>query len=77
MEDLKDKLKKAEDDLVFLRDQLRISQEDLRRVYILGNEANTKVIHAKENLDTAILRFRKESKIVSDATLNLEKVRAE
>ncbi len=59
MVDLRDKLKKAEEDLVFLRDQLRISQEDLRRVYTLGNQANTKVIHAKENLDTAILRFRK------------------
>ena len=77
MTDLQDKLKKGEEDLIFLRDQLRIAQEDLRRVYILGNEANTKVIQAKENLDTAILRFRKESKIVSDATLNLEKIRSE
>ena len=37
LEDLKDKLAKAEEDLVFLREQLRVAQEDLRRVYILGN----------------------------------------
>ena len=56
---------------------MRVIQEDLRRVYILGNNANTKVVHAKENLEAAILRYKKECKVVSDATLNLEKVRAE
>ena len=73
----KAKLKQGEDDILFLRDQLRVIQEDLRRVYILGNNANTKVVHAKENLEAAILRYKKECKVVSDATLNLEKVRAE
>ena len=77
LEDLKAKLRRAEDDIIFLRDQLRVTQEDLRKVYIHGNEANTKVIHAKENIDAAVIRFKQETKILSEATLNLEKVRAE
>lgn len=56
---------------------MRVTEEDLRRVYILGNQVNTKVTHAKQNLGSAVTRFKKESKVVSDATLNLEKVRAE
>ena len=46
-------------------------------MYIHGNDANTKVIHAKENIDVAVVRFKQETKILSEATLNLEKVRAE
>lgn len=75
--DLKAKLDKAQTDLEFLRVQIVEANESLRIVYTSGNEANTVVAHAKENLDAAVARFKSENQIVCEATLNLEQARAE
>lgn len=75
--DLKAKLEKAQADLEFLNVQIVEANESLRVVYTSGNDANTVVAHAKENLDAAIARFKSENEIVCQATLNLEKARAE
>jgi len=43
----------------------------LRNAYQNGNDANNRVAVAKQNLDAVVKRFQDESKIISDATLNL------
>lgn len=65
------------DDLTYLREQLTIAQEQLRKAHQAGNDANTAVLFAQQNLDAATQRYNKESQNVSTATLNLEKARAE
>ena len=57
--------------------QIVTAQEELRIAYENGNDANTVVVHQKENIDAAVARFKSERQIVCEATLNLEKVRAE
>jgi peptidoglycan hydrolase CwlO-like protein len=37
LSNLKSKLEQSIEDLDFLKDQMRVTEEDLRRVYILGN----------------------------------------
>jgi hypothetical protein len=49
----------------------------LRIAYQRGNDVNNRVAFAKQNIDAIIKRFQDESKIISDATLNLERARAE
>ena len=49
----------------------------LRIAYQRGNDANNRVAFAKQNIDAIVKRFQDESKIISDATLNLERARAE
>ena len=63
--------------MVYIRSQLTIAQEELRKAYQAGNEANTLVLQAKQNVDAATLRYQQESNIVTEATQNLEKARAE
>ena len=75
--DLQAKLAKANEDLAFLRIQKTETDNNLRRAYQNGNDANNRVAAAKQNLDAVVKRFQDESKIVSDATLNLERARAE
>ncbi len=75
--DLKAKLNQAQEDLAFIRTQKSTSDDALRNAYARGNDANNRVAFAKQNLDAVIKRFQDESKIVSDATLNLERARAE
>lgn len=60
-----------------MREELNKCQSDLRTAYAAGNQANTNVAHAKQNLAAAEARWANESKIESEATLNLEKARAE
>ena len=57
--------------------QILIAKEELRVLYTKGNDANTVVAHARQNLDAAVARYKKEQIIVSEATLNIEKARAE
>lgn len=77
IEDLKSQLDNANADLDFLRIQITSANEELRRLYAAGNDANTAVAHARENLDAALSRFKHEQKIVAEATFNIEKARAE
>lgn len=77
LQDLKAKLAQANEDLAFLRTQKTETDNNLRVAYQRGNDANNRVAFAKQNLDAVIRRFQDESKIVSDATLNLERARAE
>ena len=49
----------------------------MRQAYAAGNDANTAVAHARQNLDAVNRRFQDESRIESEATLNLERARAE
>lgn len=41
-----------------------------------GNDANTAVQHAKENLEAINKRYQAEETIICEATLNLERARA-
>lgn len=66
-----------EGNLGFLRTQLTTIQADLRAAYTAGNDANTQVAIAKQNLVAVNARWEKECQIESEATLNLEKARAE
>lgn len=77
LEDLKAKLAQATADLAFLRIQKTDADAQLRVRYQNGNDANNRVAFAKQNLDAIVKRFQDESKVVSDATLNLERARAE
>jgi chromosome segregation ATPase len=75
--DLRSKLTQAQDDLTFIRSQRTGSEDALRAAYQRGNDANNRVAFARQNLDAVVKRFQDESRIVSDATLNLESARAE
>ena len=77
IENLKIKLKVARNDLAFLRNQIVAAEESLRTSYTAGNDANTVVAHAKQNLDAINSRYQDEEKIISEAILNLERARAE
>lgn len=50
LENLRVQLRGAEEDLAFLKSQIVIVEENLRQAYIRGNDANTLVAHAKQNL---------------------------
>ncbi len=63
--------------MAFIRNQKPDADVALRQAYQRGNDANNKVAFAKQNLDAIIRRFQDESKIVSDANLNIERARAE
>ena len=58
LEDLKSKLEGAERDLAYLKTQVGYVEEELRQAYIQGNDFNTLVAHAKENLETVNTRYR-------------------
>jgi len=77
LEDLRAKLNQATEDLSFLRTQRTDSDSNLRVLYQRGNDTNNRVAYARQNLDAVIKRFQDESRILSDATINLEKARAE
>ncbi len=77
LEDWKAKLAQAQDDFNFVRNQKTDSDAALRVAYQNGNDVNNRVAFAKQNIDAVIKRFQDESKTVSDATLNLERARAE
>ena len=76
-EKLKAILKGAKDDFAFLKTQIVACEEALRQAYSIGNDANTAVAHAKQNLDAINARYQEEEKVISEATLNLERARAE
>jgi len=75
--DLKAKLDQATADLTYVRSQRTEAETNLRVLYQRGNDTNNRVAYAKQNLDAIIKRFQDESKILSDATMNLERARAE
>ena len=77
LEDLRAKLAQAQEDLAFVKSQKSDADNALRLAYQRGNDANNRVAFARQNLDAVIKRFQDESKIVSDATLNLERARSE
>lgn len=60
-----------------MRSELTRFENDLRQAYTSGNDANTLVAQAKQNLVAANARWEKECQIESEATLNLERARAE
>lgn len=63
--------------LQFLKGQVESYDSALRNAYNDGNDANLKVQNAKQNLDALVKRWERDSQSLSDATLNLEKARAE
>ncbi len=63
--------------MTFIRVQKTDADSNLRVLYQRGNDTNNRVAFARQNLDAIIKRFQDESRILSDATLNLEKARAE
>ena len=65
------------DTLNYLRSEFNRCSEELRKAYVVGNDANTNVAHAKQNLVAANARWERECQIESEATLNLERARAE
>lgn len=75
--DLQAKLTQATEDWTYVRSQRTSAEENLRVLYQRGNDANNRVAYAKQNLDAILKRFQDESKILSDANLNLERARAE
>ena len=77
LEKLRAQLKGAEEDLAFLKVQIGRTEEELRRAYVRGNDANTLVAHSKQNLAAVNARYKKEENIISEAKLNLERARAE
>ena len=76
-EKLKAMLKGSQDDFAFLKTQILACEEALRQAYSAGNDANTLVAHARQNLDSVNARYQEEEKVISEATLNLERARAE
>lgn len=61
----------------FLKAQSIDANEALRGAYGRGNDANTEVNFAKENLNAVNKRWEEECRIENEATLNLERARAE
>lgn len=61
----------------FLKAQSIDANEALRGAYGHGNDANTEVNFAKENLNAVNKRWEEECRIENEATLNLERARAE
>ena len=50
MQNARQQYLQAQNDLKVLKSQVSTFTENLRVLYIKGNDANTKVAHAKENL---------------------------
>ena len=50
LSNLRAQLRGADEDLAFLKAQILICEENLRQAYIMGNDANTLVAHARQNL---------------------------
>lgn len=44
--------------IAYLKTQLVSFEEELRKAYIIGNDANTNVAFAKQNLDAVNARWR-------------------
>ena len=65
------------DDLAYLRQQLAEAQNQLRSLYQVGNDVNTQVMLAQQNVNAAQARLYAEDEIVKNGTMNLEKARAE
>lgn len=57
MQDLNLKLEQATDDFNFLKEQKILAEEILRQSYLQGNDANTIVAQAKDNIEAAIVRL--------------------
>ena len=47
-----------EDNLKFVSEHLISAEEHLRMSYLSGNDANTGVVHTKQNIDASILRYK-------------------
>ena len=60
LENLRVQLRGAEEDLAFLKTQIVICEENLRIAYQKGNDANTAVAHAKQNLEAINARYQEE-----------------
>ena len=58
LENLKTQIAGAESDLQFLKAQIVKIEEELRQAYVRGNDANTLVAHAKENMNAANQRYK-------------------
>lgn len=55
--DISNKLQELNSNLNFLKQQNTIYVSERNRLYQAGNDANTRVQYAKQNLDAVILRF--------------------
>ncbi len=60
LENFRVQLRGAEEDLAFLKTQIVVCEENLRQAYIKGNDANTLVAHAKQNLEAINARYQEE-----------------
>lgn len=74
---LRDAINSSQSDSGYLKSQLTIANEELRKAYLAGNDANTLVYQAQQNLNAATARYNTETQNVNTATLNLEKARSE
>ena len=63
--------------LQFLKSQVESYDAALRNAYNEGNDVNTRVQNTKQNLDALVKKWERDSQLLSEATLNLGKARAE
>ena len=77
IEELKARIAGLEDDLAYLKGEIVTAEERLNEAYARGNDANDVVCKARINVDASTTRYEKETKISAEATINLERARAE
>ena len=58
LDNLKGQLADLQDTLNYLKNQLILANEDLRKAYGVGNDANTAVAFAKQNLEAVNQRYQ-------------------
>ena len=77
LEELKARIASLEDDLAYLKGEIITAEERLNEAYARGNDANDVVCKARTNVDASNARYEKETRISAEATINLERARAE
>ena len=70
-------INKILEDIRLLEDEVPRFEQLLQNAFNAGNDINTEVLNARDNLDAIIARLDSESRFLNDATRNLETARAE
>lgn len=70
-------LAELQSQLQFLQQEYTKSVTERNRLYGIGNDANSAVAFARQNVEAAVNRYRQEMATVDSATQNLEKARSE
>lgn len=71
------KLADLRNSLQFLKEEYSKTSLERNRLYAAGNDANSAVVMAKQNLEAVIARYKQEQTNIDNANLNLEKARAQ